>query len=103
MAGVTRFGIDYQVPEWFNFATMLVDRHVANERGGHPAIYSEDQMLTYADLLAATNRVGNVLLQLGVRREERVALLLPDCPAFVASFLGAMKIGAVPLPLNTQL
>src|SRR4051812_22282653 len=103
MAGGTRFGIDYQVPERFNLATMLVDRHVAEGRGDRPAIYSDDKMLTYAELLAATNRAGNVLLQLGVRREERVALLLPDCPAFVTCFLGAMKIGAVPLPINTQL
>src|SRR5262249_46491482 len=36
-----------------------------------------------------------------VRREERVAIQLPDCLEFVATFLGAMKIGAVPVPLNT--
>ena len=42
-----------------------------------------------------------ILVQVGVEQEQRVALLLPDGPEFVAAFLGAMKIGAVPVPLNT--
>ena len=45
--------------------------------------------------------MGNVLKSLGVEIENRVALLLLDCPEFVYSFFGAMKIGAVPIPLNT--
>jgi len=48
------------------------------------------------------NRLGNSLRdQLGVRPEERVVLLLVDGPEFVYSFFGAIKIGAIPVPLNT--
>ncbi len=40
---------------------------------------------------------------MGVHVEERVMLILFDSPEFVASFFGAMKIGAVPIPINTML
>ncbi|MEA2639069.1 MAG: hypothetical protein QOF51_463 [Chloroflexota bacterium] len=93
--------IDYDVPEWFNMATVLVDRHVAEGRGSNPAILYQDEVLTYTELLAATNRVGNLLRAAGVGREERVVLFMVDCPAFVETYVAAMKIGAVPLPINT--
>ena len=49
------------------------------------------------------NRVGNALRGLGVEMENRVLLLLYDSPEFAASFFGAMKIGAVPVPVNTMM
>jgi benzoate-CoA ligase len=49
------------------------------------------------------NRTGNALLKLGVQMEQRVMLLLLDSPELVASFFGAMRIGAVPIPTNTLL
>lgn len=57
-------------------------------------------MVTYAALQAAANRAGNALRVAGVQPEQRVALLLLDGWEFVATFLGAMKIGAVPVPMN---
>ena len=52
-------------------------------------------------MLRNVNRCGSALRRLGVRPEERVLLLLHDGPEFVYSFFGAIKIGAVPVPLNT--
>jgi len=49
------------------------------------------------------NRAGNALRSLGIQPEQRVALLLADSPDFVAVFLGAIKIGAVPVTLSTLL
>jgi benzoate-CoA ligase len=46
------------------------------------------------------NQVGNALAGLGVEIEQRVAILLPNCPEFVTSFFGAIKIGAVPTPMS---
>ncbi|MDR7434083.1 MAG: benzoate-CoA ligase family protein [Armatimonadota bacterium] len=91
------------IPEVFNVATIMVDRHLAEGRGGKVAIYYEDQEITYADVLAFVNRTGNALRDLGVQIEDRVLLLLLDCPEFVYSFFGAIKIGAVPIPTNTLL
>ena len=68
-----------------------------------PAILCGRQTVTYTRLHEAVNRFGNVLLELGVRMEERIALLLPDSPEWVYVFFGAMKIGAVAVPINTLL
>jgi acyl-CoA synthetase (AMP-forming)/AMP-acid ligase II len=49
------------------------------------------------------NRVGSALeVELGVRPEERVVLLMLDGPEMIAAFFGAIKIYAVPVPLNTR-
>jgi benzoate-CoA ligase family protein len=89
------------IPETFNAAAHFVDRHVATGRGAHVAIECGDARITYADVLRNVNRTGNALRRLGVRPEERVLLLLLDSPEFVYSFFGAIKVGAVPIPLNT--
>jgi benzoate-CoA ligase len=91
------------VPDLFNIADYLVDRHVREGRGNRTAILCGDESVTYAQVAERSNRVGNGLRSLGVRRDERVLLLLLDTPAFVYSFFGAQKIGAVPIPTNTLL
>lgn len=90
------------VPDTFNVAAHFVDRNVAEGRGARVAIEFGDERITYDEVLRNVNRCGNALRQqLGVRAEERVLILLHDGPAFVYAFFGAIKIGAVPVPLNT--
>ena len=91
------------VPDRFNIADYLVDRHVREGRGGRTAILYGDESVTYGQVAERSNRVANALRSLGVRREERVLLLLLDTPAFAYGFFGAQKIGAVPIPTNTLL
>ncbi len=92
-----------ELPETFNVASYFVDRHIIECRGSSIAIECDDEQVTYAHLQQRTNRLGNVLKQLGVRIEERVALLLLDSPEFLYAFFGTIKIGAVAVPLNTYL
>ena len=89
------------IPETFNAATYFVDRNVSDGRGSRVAIECGDEIVTYDEVLRKVNRFGTALLRLGVRPEERVLLLLHDGPDFVSGFFGAMKIGAIPVPLNT--
>src|SRR5687768_17283117 len=90
------------IPPVFNAAAYFVDRHVIEGRGGRLAIVCGDERLTYAEVHERVNRIGNALRdRLGVRAEERVALLLQDGWEFACVFFGAIKIGAVPVPLNT--
>ncbi|MGH7311638.1 MAG: AMP-binding protein, partial [Candidatus Rokuibacteriota bacterium] len=92
-----------QLPQQFNVATHFVDRNVSEGRGGQAAFFCEDRVLTYGDVLDLTNRTGNVLKALGVAMEERVLVLCLDTPEFLGTFWGAIKIGAVPIPVNTLL
>ena len=90
------------VPERFNAATHFVDRNVAEGRGAKVAIECGDERVTYAELLSRVNRTGKALRdRLDVRQEERVVLVLLDGPAFVSTFFAAIKIGAIPVPVNT--
>jgi benzoate-CoA ligase family protein len=85
----------------FNMAVPLVDRHVDEGRGDRPALRLEHRDVAYAELQEHVNRAGNALRAAGVQPEQRVAILLRDGLEFIAVFVGAMKIGAVPVPLNT--
>jgi benzoate-CoA ligase len=71
--------------------------------GRHPervAIAGEPREVTYAELAALSNRVGNALLAQGVTRGNRVLILLPESPEFIAAFFGTAKIGAIAVPVN---
>lgn len=91
------------VADEFNAASYFIDRHIGEGRGDKIAIECGNTRVSYLQLFDVVNRVGNGLRSLGVRMEERVFLLLLDVPEFAASFFGAIKIGAVPVPVNTLL
>ena len=91
------------LPQQFNVVTHFVDRHVAEGRGGAPAFHYEERTLTYADVQELANRSGNALRELGVGMEDRVLLICLDAPEFLGTFWGALKIGAVPVPVNTMM
>lgn len=92
------------LPERFNAAEFFVDRHIAEGRAEKVAIECGERKVTYRELGESVNRTGNALRnQLGLRIEERVLLLLLDCPEFAFSFFGAIKIGAIPVPVSTLL
>lgn len=56
--------------------------------------------VTYGELASLANRAGNALRELGLSRGDRVLIVLPDSPEFIASFFGAAKIGAIAVPVN---
>ena len=90
-------------PRRYNAAVDLVERNLFEGRASKVAYRDDRGSLTYAGLAERVNRAGNMLRALGVMPEQRVALGLLDTVDFPAVFLGAMKIGAVPVPLNTLL
>jgi len=85
-----------------NVANVLY-QNIAAGRENKTAIFSAETTWTFQEVVRLANCVGNALKNLGVERENRVALLLVDGPELVAAFYGAMAIGAVPVPLNTAL
>jgi len=68
-----------------------------------PALIFEDTFYTYNELDELSNRVANSLTDLGITRGERVALFLPNIPAFIFAYFGIQKIGAVCVAINSTL
>jgi benzoate-CoA ligase family protein len=87
----------------FNVAVPFIDRHLDEGRGGKVAIRTADGDVSYAELAERVNRCGNALLALGVKRGDRLLMVVKDCPEFFYLFWGAIKAGVVPVPLNTML
>ncbi|HZF38785.1 MAG TPA: benzoate-CoA ligase family protein [Blastocatellia bacterium] len=81
-------------------AGALIDAYAEDDRGEKTAIYYGDERITYDQLFDRICVMGTVLRAHGVSRERRVLLVLNDTPAFPAAFFGAMRIGAVPVPVN---
>ncbi len=90
------------IPAEFNLGEFLLDRHLKEGRGEKIAIFYKDEKYSYREVAEAANRVGNLLMELGVEWENRVMICLPDCPEFIFSYFGAMRIGAVPVPVSTM-
>lgn len=89
-----------------NAASWFVDRHVAEGRGDKIAFREADgakRELTYAALMAEAGQFAGALEQYGVRREERLAMIMRDEIEFPIVFWGCLKAGVVPVPLNTML
>ena len=88
-----------------NASTDFIDANIDAGRGAKVAVVDVggQRELTYAEVSRDVCRTGHALRRLGVRPEERVVALLPDCPEFISVFFGAIRIGAVAVPLNTLL
>jgi benzoate-CoA ligase family protein len=87
------------VPERYN-VSILLDQNLEAGRGGKAAIVSGDGEVTYQELFDRACAAGRALQALGLQREQRVLLVLDDSPAFPAAFLGAIRAGIVPIPVN---
>lgn len=81
-------------------ASEIVERQVERGRGDMRAVVADDATLTYDELRRQINRAGGALREMGVRREQRVLMVLDDTTVFPIVFLGAMRIGAVPVPVS---
>ncbi len=90
-------------PERMNPASELLDRNVEEGRGGRPAIYFQDRVVTYGALQEQANRIGNVLAARGVEEEDRVVILSPNQPLSVVANFAALKVGAIPVPASPLL
>jgi benzoate-CoA ligase family protein len=88
-----------EVPERYNVCEIL-DRNLGEGRADKPAIYWAEETVTYGELAKRVNAFASALRELGVRREERILLILDDTPAWPTTFLGAIRVGVVPVPVS---
>ncbi len=92
-----------ELPRSYNAAVDLLDRHVVEGRGDRVAVIDDRGRHTYAELAARADKSAGALAAMGVVPEQRVAIVMLDSADWIAAFLGAIKLGAVPVPLNTNL
>jgi len=91
------------IPQRFNIGAELLERNLREGRGPSPAVWFAQKTLSYDDVAQLTGRIAAALLRAGVRPEQRVLFIMPDCPELLAGYLAAMKIGAVAVPCNSLL
>ena len=93
----------WQVPEYFNIGWECCGRW-AEDRARFALYYEDDagavEKYTYWDLQQEANRLANALTGLGVRRGDRVALVLPQCPQTIAAHIACYQMGAVAMPMS---
>jgi benzoate-CoA ligase len=87
---------------FFNVASELLEEN-ASVRGDKVAILCGEERVTYKELLENVNRFANILEGLKVPPAQRVLIALPDSPFWLYAFLGSIKYGAWPVPVNTML
>jgi 2-aminobenzoate-CoA ligase len=86
---------EHRYPVRLNAAAELLDRHADGGRAGQPAIYYQDQVITYGELQKRVNRLANGLRATGVDRGDRVLMRLPNCPEFIVTWLACQKLGVI--------
>jgi len=90
-------------PELYNAAAALLLPNLVDGRAERIAVIDDAGTYTYAELNDRVNRFANLLRYRGLTHGQRVLLCLDDSISFPVCFLGAMRAGAIPVPLNTWL
>ena len=89
------------VPRNYNFAADIIKRNLDAGRANKPAFIDDRKSWTYGELADRVNRFGRVIRSLEIRREERMLMCVLDGIDWPTAFLGSIKAGVVPIPINT--
>ena len=97
----------WNIPEDYNIGIDVVDKHTMTNKKNKVALYWENEeeetdKFTFLDMKNLTNKFGNALKNLGFKKGDRFLIRLPNLPEFQISFLGGVKIGAVPIPSSVM-
>lgn len=92
----------FKLPERLNLAHVFLHAQ-ASQHPTRPAIYFEEQTITYGQLADATHRASAVFRGLGLEWEQRVILMLPDVPQFASAWFGTVEAGGVVSAVNPGL
>ncbi len=95
--------VTLDLPARFNVADHYILPHQTSGQRDRPYMFCGDEQMTFGALHSRTNQVANALRTLGVEQEQRVMLLMLESLSFPLCFWGAIRIGAVAVPVNTML
>ncbi len=96
---------NWDIPNEYNIGYDVVDKHTTTDKKNKIALYWENAQgdtdkFTFLDMKNLTNKFGNVLKSFGYKKGDKYIIWLPNLPEFQISFLGGMKIGAIPIPTS---
>lgn len=95
-------GFSWQLPQSFNFGRDVMDAWAEQRPDATALIWCDEggreQRFSFADMRRLTNQCANLLASQGVRRGDRVIVMLPRIPQWQVAMLGCVKLGAIPIP-----
>ena len=86
---------------WESYGKILEDK--AKMNAGRVAVLTEHEQISYDQLDERVNRVGNALEAMGLQKDDKVCVMLPNIPEFLYTWWGNAKLGGITVPLNTAL
>src|SRR5437868_4829395 len=92
-----------EFPEKFNMSDYFLYHNLEEGRENKTCLYYADETQTYAEVARMSNCAGHALREFGAQVEDRVLIVLPDCPEFVWTWFGINRIGAVITMVNPLL
>lgn len=91
---------EVRLPQKINLGELFLDRHVDSGKGPNVAIYFQDRRITFSELQKEVNKLANALQHIGLEKNDRMMLRMPNRPEFVVACLACWKIGAIPVLVN---
>ena len=97
----------WDIPEEYNIGYDIVDKHAEGKNKDKLVLIWENEKgdskkFTFGEMKNLSNKFGNVLRKLGFKKGNRFLIRLPNIPEFHISFIGGVKIGAVPIPSSVM-
>lgn len=97
----------WDIPNEYNIGYDVVDKHTKTDKKNKIALYwenaeGETDKFTFLDMKHLTDKFGNALKKIGFKKGDKFLIRLPNLPQFQISFLGGVKIGAIPIPSSVM-
>ena len=93
-------GVPHSLQPYPQKTLLDIVNETTSQRPNHPALLFKGSVMTYAQLEQSSNAFANALIKLGVKKTDRVALVLPNTPQLVLTMLGTWKAGGIAVPMN---
>jgi acetyl-CoA synthetase len=90
-------------PEHLNLTREVLERSIARGCGNRPALLLDDRVVTYEALQRQVDALARNLLDLGIGKGDRLLIKMGNSPEFAVSFLAAVKLGILPVLVNSSL
>jgi len=93
-------GVPKTLQPYPNKTLLDIVSETAGQRPDHPALLFKGRQLSYKQLEKLSDAFASSLVQLGVKKGDRIALLLANCPQFIITQIGVWKAGCIAVPIN---